>query len=50
MIAGFFGASILVALDRFRIDPSVASSVLLTTVTDMVGFFTFLGLAWAFLI
>ena len=50
VIAGFFGVSIPLALDRFKIDPAVASSVLLTTITDVVGFFAFLGLAWAFLI
>ena len=50
VIAGFFGVSIPLALDRFKIDPAVASSVLLTAITDVVGFFAFLGLAWAFLI
>ena len=45
MVAGFFGVAIPVTLDRFKIDPAVASSVLLTTVTDVVGFFAFLGLA-----
>jgi magnesium transporter len=43
--AGFFGAVIPLALKRFHIDPAVGSSVLLTTVTDVVGFFSFLGLA-----
>jgi magnesium transporter len=43
--AGFFGALIPLALRRVGIDPAVASSVLLTTVTDIVGFFAFLGLA-----
>jgi magnesium transporter len=32
-------------LERRGIDPAVASSVILTTVTDVVGFLTFLGLA-----
>ena len=45
IIAGFFGVAIPVTLDRFKIDPAIASSVLLTTVTDVVGFFAFLGLA-----
>ncbi|NPA50541.1 MAG: magnesium transporter [Epsilonproteobacteria bacterium] len=43
--AGLFGALIPLALKRVGIDPAVASSVLLTTVTDVVGFFAFLGLA-----
>ena len=43
--AGFFGAIIPLALKRADIDPAVGSSVLLTTVTDIVGFFSFLGLA-----
>ena len=43
--AGLFGAVIPLALDRLKIDPAVASSVFLTTVTDVVGFLAFLGLA-----
>ncbi len=43
--AGLFGALIPLGLKRFHIDPAVGSSVLLTTVTDVVGFFSFLGLA-----
>jgi magnesium transporter len=43
--AGFFGSVIPLALDRLRVDPAVASGVFLTTVTDVVGFFAFLGLA-----
>jgi magnesium transporter len=45
VFAGFFGAIIPLGLKRAGIDPAVASSVLLTTVTDVVGFFAFLGLA-----
>ncbi len=45
LFAGFFGAIIPLLLRRMGIDPAVASSVLLTTVTDVVGFFAFLGLA-----
>ena len=45
LCAGFFGAMIPLMLKRVGIDPAVASSVLLTTVTDIVGFFAFLGLA-----
>ncbi|MDR1450944.1 MAG: magnesium transporter [Helicobacteraceae bacterium] len=43
--AGFLGAVIPLVLKRFGIDPAVASCVLLTTITDGAGFFTFLGLA-----
>ena len=43
--AGFFGAVIPLVLKRANIDPAVGSSVILTTVTDVVGFFSFLGLA-----
>lgn len=43
--AGFFGASIPLVLKRLNIDPAVGSTVLLTTVTDIVGFLSFLGLA-----
>ena len=43
--AGFFGASIPLILKKFNIDPAIGSTVLLTTVTDIVGFFSFLMLA-----
>lgn len=43
--AGLFGILIPLTLERLRIDPALASAVFLTTVTDCVGFFTFLGLA-----
>jgi magnesium transporter len=43
--AGFFGAVIPLSLKRFGVDPAIGSTVLLTTVTDIVGFFSFLGLA-----
>lgn len=45
LAAGFFGAIIPLTLKRFGVDPAVGSTVLLTTVTDVVGFFSFLGLA-----
>ena len=38
-VAGFFGAGIPILLDRWGKDPAVASTVFLTTVTDVVGFF-----------
>jgi magnesium transporter len=43
--AGFFGATIPLFLKKYNIDPAVGSTVLLTTVTDIVGFFSFLMLA-----
>jgi len=43
--AGFFGSVIPLALQRAGVDPAIGSTVLLTTVTDVVGFFSFLGLA-----
>ncbi len=50
MIAGFFGAFIPIILNRIGSDPAVASGVFLTAVTDVVGFFAFLGLAAVFLL
>jgi len=50
IVAGLAGASIPLALERMKIDPAVASSVFLTTITDVVGFFAFLGLAALFLL
>jgi magnesium transporter len=49
-MAGLAGSLIPIALDRMRIDPAISSAVFLTTVTDVVGFFAFLGLATLFLI
>ncbi len=45
LAAGFFGAVIPLVLKKIGADPAVGSSVVLTTVTDVVGFFAFLGLA-----
>jgi len=45
LMAGFFGAMIPLVLKWFNIDPAIGSTVILTTVTDVVGFFSFLGLA-----
>jgi magnesium transporter len=45
LMAGFFGAVIPLALKWLKIDPAIGSTVILTTVTDVVGFFSFLGLA-----
>ena len=44
-VAGFAGIVIPYALHKFGSDPADSGGVLLTTVTDVVGFFTFLGLA-----
>ncbi|SIS77977.1 magnesium transporter [Insolitispirillum peregrinum] len=48
--AGLFGIAIPLVLERFKVDPAVSSTVFLTTVTDVVGFFSFLGLASLFLL
>lgn len=48
--AGLSGTLIPVALDRLGVDPAVASSIFLTTVTDIIGFFAFLALAAYFLL
>jgi magnesium transporter len=45
LIAGFAGVTIPLTLERMRIDPAVGSAVILTTITDVVGFVSFLGLA-----
>jgi magnesium transporter len=50
VIAGVSGTAIPLTLTRFGVDPAVASSVFITTVTDVVGFMTFLGLAAYFLL
>jgi magnesium transporter len=43
--AGTAGILIPLALNKLKADPAIASSVFVTTVTDVVGFFAFLGLA-----
>jgi magnesium transporter len=43
--AAVAGASIPIILDKFGIDPAVSSGTFVTTVTDVVGFFAFLGIA-----
>ena len=45
LVAAVVGTLIPVALKAFRIDPAIASSVIITTFTDVCGFFSFLGLA-----
>jgi magnesium transporter len=48
--AALSGVTIPLLVRRFGVDPAVASGVILTTVTDVVGFFAFLGLATLFLV
>ena len=43
--AGILGTLIPLTLEKNNIDPAISSSVFLTTATDVIGFFTFLGLA-----
>ncbi|AXB77628.1 magnesium transporter [Novosphingobium sp. P6W] len=45
LVAGLAGILVPVTLDRFNVDPAVSSAVFVTTATDTMGFFTFLGLA-----
>ncbi len=45
IVAGLAGVLVPLTLERFGADPAVASSVFVTTVTDSMGFFAFLGLA-----
>ena len=49
-IAGLVGTVIPITLNRIKIDPALASGVILTTITDVFGFLSFLGLATIFLI
>ncbi len=48
LIAGLSGVLIPVTLDRLDIDPAVSSAVFVTMMTDVMGFFSFLGLATLF--
>ena len=50
VIAGFVGTLIPISLNKMNIDPALASGVILTTITDVFGFLSFLGLASIFLI
>jgi magnesium transporter len=45
VVAGLAGIGIPVLLEKVGIDPALASGAFVTTVTDVVGFFAFLGLA-----
>jgi len=50
IVAGLAGTLIPLGLEKLNVDPAVASSVFLTTMTDVVGFFALLGLAALFLL
>jgi magnesium transporter len=50
VFAALAGVLIPVGVRRLGVDPALASGVALTTVTDVVGFFAFLGLATLFLL
>ncbi len=45
LVAGLAGILVPVTLNRFNVDPAVSSAVFVTTATDTMGFFSFLGLA-----
>ena len=49
IVAGLFGILVPVTLKRMNIDPAIASSVFVTTITDVIGFISFLGVAAYFL-
>ena len=49
VVAGLTGAGIPLLLRRMGLDPAVSSAVFVTTVTDILGFLLFLGLAAAFI-
>ncbi|MGB1076873.1 MAG: magnesium transporter [Bdellovibrionales bacterium] len=48
--AGLFGSMIPIVLNKLNLDPALASTVVLTTLTDIIGFLAFLGLAAAFIL
>ncbi len=50
VIAGFFGAITPLLLDRLGYDPATSATIFITTATDVLGFFVFLGLAQAVLL
>jgi len=49
VVAAFSGAFLPILLSRLRIDPALAGGVILTTITDVIGFVAFLGLAALFI-
>ena len=50
LMGAFAGTLVPLALQRLGIDPALAGSVVLTAATDVIGFFSFLGLATLFLL
>jgi magnesium transporter len=50
LVAGFAGAFIPIVLERLGVDPAIASSIFVTTFTDVCGFLLLLGLAGALLL
>ena len=48
MVATVTGAALPIVLKKMSIDPALAGGVLLTTITDIIGFISFLGLATLF--
>ncbi|HXK58178.1 MAG TPA: magnesium transporter, partial [Gammaproteobacteria bacterium] len=50
LVAAVSGLAIPLILDRLGLDPALSGSVVLTTVTDVVGFMSFLGMATLFLL
>ena len=44
IVAGLFGILVPVSLKKLKIDPALASSVFVTTITDVIGFLSFLGI------
>lgn len=50
VVAGFAGAFVPILLQRFKVDPAIASSIFVTTFTDMVGFALLLGMAGGLLL
>ena len=49
IVAAFSGAFLPLLLTRLKIDPALAGGVILTTITDVIGFVAFLGLAAIFI-
>ena len=50
MVGIVIGIFIPIILRKFNQDPAIAGSVVVTTITDVIGFFSFLGLATIFLV
>ena len=50
IVAGLFGILVPVSLKKLNVDPALASSVFVTTITDVIGFLSFLGIGSYFLL